>query len=387
MNKVTGLTTSSYTERDRIIKGLGGLKFEDFKKSLIHALDLISRAAVGGGGGSYTFSNGIGESAGVVKLGSPLVESTSINQDGFPLVFLNNTTDLANIGFFSMGGNPFVPSRDGFSMVLGQGDGDTYLNFDLQRDRISLNRSSNSNGRGAVIRIADTTASPESKPDIIIEAKEDDDTAIRYGISMDVESTEMYGFDPVLGMDILLMMVDGPNRRIIDQVRNLAGDVVLVSELATGSYSIHNPSIGAVWFNVASTTGNILIPAYGSAREDADVDAPNNFLYTDGVGNLRSSTRLYNYRPIIDRPTDYNVSESDSVVVLTLSSPATVFLPPTPFNGETHTIKDGAGTAATHNITLNGNGNNIDGASTVVMNGNWDVITVIFRETIGWLII
>lgn len=50
-------------------------------------------------------------------------------------------------------------------------------------------------------------------------------------------------------------------------------------------------------------------------------------------------------------------------------------LPTAPVNGETHTVKDWLGNAATHSITVQGNSSNIDGASSYVMNFNYQAVT------------
>lgn len=56
----------------------------------------------------------------------------------------------------------------------------------------------------------------------------------------------------------------------------------------------------------------------------------------------------------------------------------TINLPTAPVNGENHTIKDWLGNAATYSITVNGNGYNIDGASSYVMNFNYQAENFMF---------
>lgn len=63
------------------------------------------------------------------------------------------------------------------------------------------------------------------------------------------------------------------------------------------------------------------------------------------------------------------LSGSDYFVCpLNTSTAATENLPSSPTLGLSYLIKDCGGLAGSHNITVSGNGNNIDGASTFVMN-------------------
>lgn len=78
----------------------------------------------------------------------------------------------------------------------------------------------------------------------------------------------------------------------------------------------------------------------------------------------------------------YTVLSSDNIIAVSTSSTAnTVNLPASPTTGNTYIIKDATGNAATHNITVSGNGNNIDGASTFVMNVNYEGAVFVFGAT------
>lgn len=56
-------------------------------------------------------------------------------------------------------------------------------------------------------------------------------------------------------------------------------------------------------------------------------------------------------------------------------------LPSAPVNGENHTVKDWLGNAATYNITINGNGYNIDGAGSFTFNSNYQAANFLFAYT------
>lgn len=65
----------------------------------------------------------------------------------------------------------------------------------------------------------------------------------------------------------------------------------------------------------------------------------------------------------------------------TTSTGFTISLPPSPLVGETYILKDN-GNGATNNLTISGNGVNIDGSATYVINTNYGGITVVFNGSI-----
>jgi len=67
------------------------------------------------------------------------------------------------------------------------------------------------------------------------------------------------------------------------------------------------------------------------------------------------------------------ISEPTAMLVVdnTIPVATTVFLPVTPGLNESVVVKDGAGNAATYNITVSGNGNTIDGNPSYVINSNY----------------
>ena len=78
--------------------------------------------------------------------------------------------------------------------------------------------------------------------------------------------------------------------------------------------------------------------------------------------------------------TDYIIATDSTAGVITVTLPAT------PSTGITYQIKDTTGQAATNNVTINGNGTNIDNASTFVMSVAYGSITLVFTGTV-WSII
>lgn len=78
--------------------------------------------------------------------------------------------------------------------------------------------------------------------------------------------------------------------------------------------------------------------------------------------------------PVAVSPTDYAVALNKAVGAATV-----VNLPPTPTTGQVFVIKDAKGDASTNNITVTPDTGNIEGASTYVMNLNYQSITLFFN--------
>lgn len=81
----------------------------------------------------------------------------------------------------------------------------------------------------------------------------------------------------------------------------------------------------------------------------------------------------------------YQIATQDELIAVNADEARTITLTATPVIGEKHTIKDIAGGAATFNITIDGNGNNIDGISSQTISTNYGSLTVVF--TTEWSII
>lgn len=68
----------------------------------------------------------------------------------------------------------------------------------------------------------------------------------------------------------------------------------------------------------------------------------------------------------------------DYLAITTLSAPFTITLPATPVLGDTYTVKDTTGNAGTNNVTVDGNGNNIDGIGTFLLSQPYAAATFTF---------
>lgn len=116
---------------------------------------------------------------------------------------------------------------------------------------------------------------------------------------------------------------------------------------------------------------------------------PNGSLYLRQDGNI--STTVY----VRQTGTWTGVGATDTVVLtgtgITIGSNdthigctsggITITLPASPLTGEYHEIKDSNGNATGSNITISGNGNNIDGSSSVQLTLNYTSLSIRFNGT------
>ncbi len=211
---------------------------------------------------SYTFSNGLTNTAGTVKLGGALTALTTIQQSTNAFRIQNGTTPGVDLtDFFNLGANPFNAAADGLFYVKLAGAISHQVRVDATQ--LALNRNNASTGRAAGIYIRSEASASPSSPDIVIESKATTSSTSRYGISMDNESTEMYRYNPVVGADTLFLGVDGLNHQIIGQVRNnttgsLASQLTLAENTVIFGYNnVAKFTVNTLNGNITSTAGEI----------------------------------------------------------------------------------------------------------------------------------
>jgi len=81
----------------------------------------------------------------------------------------------------------------------------------------------------------------------------------------------------------------------------------------------------------------------------------------------------------------YNVLVTDEIVSIgAIAAPFTVNLPASPTAGDTYIVKDSLGNAGAFNITISGNGSNIDGAASILITTNYTEAMFVYNGTV-WL--
>jgi hypothetical protein len=92
--------------------------------------------------------------------------------------------------------------------------------------------------------------------------------------------------------------------------------------------------------------------------------------------------------PVRDNRLEYRnyCIPSNSRLMLNLESAQTVYLPPVPKDGARFEYVDVSGNLATYNLTVVGNGNNINGADTLTVSTDGASASYVYRQDLGdWL--
>jgi hypothetical protein len=169
---------------------------------------------------------------------------------------------------------------------------------------------------------------------------------------------------------------------------NVVGDGVTITGI--GNPGAHTITLSAVATGEVSTltgnSGGAVSPAANNINVIGDGTTVN-VVGNPGTNTLTISavntgqTKL-NYTSVTTTP--YVVAATDDYISVTTTSLAiTVQLPNAPATGRVYTIKDKTNNASVNNITVTTVGGTvtIDGATTYVMNTNYEAINVIFNGT------
>jgi len=182
-------------------------------------------------------------------------------------------------------------------------------------------------------------------------------------------------------------IVLGSGKFLTTKVQGFATKISQIGQIVGGSS-------GAVYLGDITPT----LYNYSLASDGATFTAIN--VISGGLGYLRnnnSSTAEWSDSQfmmvrgqrvnITSTSISYLVLSSDYIINVTgVAGPVTITLPASPSSGDMYIVKDGGGTAAIHNITISGNGHNIDNASTALIDQNYASITFVFTGSI-WSII
>ncbi len=78
---------------------------------------------------------------------------------------------------------------------------------------------------------------------------------------------------------------------------------------------------------------------------------------------------------------NYTATTANHVILVDTTAARTITLPASPVDGQVFHIKDKSGSALTNNITIAGNGNNIDGAGTASINTDYGSLYIVYSST------
>lgn len=142
----------------------------------------------------------------------------------------------------------------------------------------------------------------------------------------------------------------------LNSTLNVSGNTVI-----GGTLSVETVNSGSV------TTDNVLvIDSTGEVKSiAADTLGEDNNIYT--ISGITANTTLDN--------TYYTVLADSTGGAFTISLPAA------PDQGQAYKIKDSGGNALTNNITISGNGNNIDGSASASINTDYGALELVYDST------
>lgn len=143
--------------------------------------------------------------------------------------------------------------------------------------------------------------------------------------------------------------------------------------------------VGALYWN---TSLNVLKAWDGSTWNDAAFDTSNALVSTNNLSDLndvptaRDNLGLVKVTEADVQYTQVSTTANASVfqqIAITASSTYTIALPASPSSGDWIEFVVVSGDAETNNVTVNGNGNNLNGDSTLVIDKNNVAVTIVFN--------
>lgn len=105
-----------------------------------------------------------------------------------------------------------------------------------------------------------------------------------------------------------------------------------------------------------------------------------NATLTNVIINGASSNRN---ETILTAAGNYSVISTDYIITVQKTAPqiTSIILPASPVTSRSIIVKDGSGNAASFPITINGNGKNIDGAASFILNLNYSSVEIVYNGT------
>lgn len=178
-----------------------------------------------------------------------------------------------------------------------------------------------------------------------------------------------------VGFNTFTAQVNAAGTRVTFFINNGAVGSAIVTNIPTvalNPYVLFNPSAGSspnalvdlFWLTVALSN-----PRPGPVGP---------------AGSGTTGTLIENYTPTA---ISYQVLGTDAIIgVTSTSAPRTITMPNPAQAGQRWTITDESGGAATNNITISGNGLNIDGSATYIINLNYGSIDIYSNGTAFFII-
>lgn len=207
-------------------------------------------------------------------------------------------------------------------------------------------------------------------------------------IVIGIQGTPVSNIAPVAGLPLIYNGTNyAPSGNFLTQNITTTGSVssgpVIATSLVTG---------------VGTFSGKIVVNAVTISGTPSPTSGQG-VIYFDTVTNLFKASQDggHTYQNLIQNvgvvevtsgfSFPYTVASTDYFLAVPDGLSRVINLPVAPAIGESIIVKDVAGTAAAHNITIVGNGNSVDGAPSFVMPSNYESTMLVFvSELLGWSI-
>jgi hypothetical protein len=164
-------------------------------------------------------------------------------------------------------------------------------------------------------------------------------------------------------------------------VQGFYGEGIKLTLLFTGmngqSLTIVNEDLSSTAaYRITTLTGGNLILST-SVIVDFIYDSNSSRWIVAGVAGVGG---VYGTTNVTTTTTNYNVLPSDAVMAVgTLSGSISITLESAPAIGRTVTVKDANGSASSFNITISGNGHNIDGNTSLVIAQSYGTVQLVYN--------
>lgn len=141
-------------------------------------------------------------------------------------------------------------------------------------------------------------------------------------------------------------------------------------------------TVGGTNTTVTGTLSLATAPATGVSTDAYLVRASDGTIKTISTGG-----NIYSQQVVTGASTTLTAS-SPYLILVNYVNPATITLPASPSNGQAFKIKDASGNALVNNITIAGNGNTIDGASSATINTDSGALELAYNQALDkWFVL
>lgn len=160
--------------------------------------------------------------------------------------------------------------------------------------------------------------------------------------------------------------------------------------IVSGQLQPGNGTVAAPTYSFSASPGTGM---YSSGSNTADLAANGSHVYTatnayfEVIQNFRTE-QGYQLQGVTTQTGSYAAQSTDNVIYMNQSGAVNVTLPASPIDGQFYYVKDISGNASTNNITIVGNGHNVDGAATHVINQNYAAVILHYSAAnTAWFIL